>query len=301
MNKSLIGCAAGIVSAVTFGMNPLFGLPLYKENIGPASVLFYRFFFASIMLAVYMLITRKSFRFDLKLLPHVFAGGILLALTCLAWFCSFRIMDSGIGATIMFVYPIMVAAIMIAGFKEKLTLKIVVSAICALAGVAVLCRPGEGATVNAPGIIYALLSALFYAVYIVILKVTRLKTMLPETLTFCTMALGALVFLVLLRFGADLQMLRTWSAFGNALGVAFFPSLLSFLLIAVAVKYIGATRSAILGALEPMTAVVIGIAVFSEKFTWALLAGIILILSSVVIVICGKEQKDPSAPLSENN
>ena len=287
MNNTVKGYIAGIVSAVTFGMNPFFGIHLYQESVQPLSVLFYRFFFASLMLGVWMLVSRKKFSFNLKLLPHVIAGGVLLALTCLAWFSSFKIMDSGIGATMMFVYPVMVAGIMIAGFKEKLTMSVVAATCLALAGVGVLCRPGEGAQVNALGVFYVMMSALFYAIYIVILKVTRLKELASETLTFYTMGIGALIFLAMLN--VDLQMLPSVKALGNALGLAFFPSLLSFWLIAVAVKHIGATRSAILGALEPVTAVVIGILCFSEKFTWALLAGIICILSSVVVVICGKK------------
>ena len=287
MNSTVKGYLAGVISAITFGLNPFFGIQLYAENVGPIAVLFYRFLFATVLLGIYMLCTGKKFTFDWKLWLHVAVGGILLALTCLAWFCSFKIMDSGIGATIMFVYPVMVAAIMIAGFKEKITANTVAAIVCALLGVAVLCRPGAGATVNALGISYVILSALFYAIYIVILKVTRLKEVPPETLTFYTMGGGALVFLIVLLCGGTFQMLPSFKALGNALGLAFFPSLLSFLLVAVAIKHIGATKAAVLGALEPVTAVVVGVCFFSEKLTLALIAGIILILSSVVIIIKG--------------
>ena len=300
MNSAVKGYIAGIVSAITFGMNPFFGIQLYQENVQPLSVLFYRFLFASLMLGSCMLVKRQKFSFDLKLLPHVLAGGILLALTCLAWFSSFKIMDSGIGATIMFVYPVIVAAIMITGFKEKLTIQVIAATVLALAGVGILCRPGSGAAVNALGVFYVLLSAFFYAVYIVILKVTRLKEIAPDTLTFYTMGIGALIFLAVLK-GVDLQMLPSFKALGNALGLAFFPSLLSFWLIAVAVKYIGATKSAILGALEPVTAVIIGVAFFSEKFTWALLGGIVCILSSVVIIVGGKQKEVQSPTAAAEN
>ena len=209
-------------------------------------------------------------------------------------------MESGIGATIMFVYPVIVAAIMITGFKEKLTIQVIAATVLALAGVGILCRPGSGAAVNALGVFYVLLSAFFYAVYIVILKVTRLKEIAPDTLTFYTMGIGALIFLAVLK-GVDLQMLPSFKALGNALGLAFFPSLLSFWLIAVAVKYIGATKSAILGALEPVTAVIIGVAFFSEKFTWALLGGIVCILSSVVIIVGGKQKEVQSPTAAAEN
>ena len=290
MNDSIKGYFFGIVAAITYGMNPLFGIHLYRDGMGTPSVLFYRFFLASIMLAVYMLIRGKSFVLPKAQIAFVAAGGLLLALACMTWFMSFRVMDSGIGATIMFVYPVMVAMIMVGGFHEKLSAFIVIGIVFALAGVGVLCRPGDGAEVNLPGIVYVLISALTYAVYIVGVKVSRLKEMAPETLTFYVMLFGTLFFLMPLRMGADLQMLSNLSILKNALGVAFFPSFLSFLFMAKAIPYIGATKTAILGALEPVTAVVIGIWCFSEHFTWQLMFGIILILTSVVILICGREQ-----------
>ncbi len=290
MNDSIKGYFFGIVAAITYGMNPLFGIHLYRDGMSTSSVLFYRFFFASIMLAVYMLIRRKSFVLPKAQIPFIIVGGLLLALSCMTWFMSFKIMDSGIGATIMFVYPVMVAMIMVVGFHEKLSTFIVMGLVFALAGIAVLCRPGKGAEVNLPGIVYVLMSALTYAVYIVGIKVSRLKEMVPEALTFYAILFGMLFFLMQLRMGADLQIIPNISALGNILGIAFFPSFLSFLFMAKAIPYIGATKTAILGALEPVTAVVIGICCFSEQFTWQLMFGIILILTSVVVIICGREQ-----------
>ena len=86
MKSSVKGYAAGIISAVTFGMNPFFGIPLYRENVQPLSVLFYRFFFAALMLGICMLAGRKKFSFDLKLLPHVIGGAFCLRLPVLHGF-----------------------------------------------------------------------------------------------------------------------------------------------------------------------------------------------------------------------
>ena len=291
MNGTVKGYLLGIIAAITYGMNPLFGLHLYRDGLLPGSVLFYRFLFASILLGGIMLIRKDSFRLPKHQFFHVLAGGLLLAASCNTWYLSFQIMDSGIGAAIMFVYPIMVAAIMVIGFKEKLTGRTIAGVLLALIGVAVLCRPGEGAKINVAGVVYVLISSLTYAVYIVEVKVSRLKEMQPETLTFYAMVIGCLYFLVFLGFGRNLQMLPSFTALGNALGLAFFPSLLSFLLMAIAIRYIGATKTAILGALEPATAVCIGLFVFGEKFTWPLLIGIILVMASVMTVIAGGKEK----------
>jgi drug/metabolite transporter (DMT)-like permease len=56
----------------------------------------------------------------------------------------------------------------------------------------------------------------------------------------------------------------------------------------IAVHEVGATPTAIMGALEPLTAVAIGVLVFGELFTIKLAVGIVLILSAVLLIVLGK-------------
>ena len=285
-----IGYFCGILAAITYGMNPLFGLHLYRDGIGTPSVLFYRFCFATILLGILIILRRNSFRIPLRTLPLLVAGGLLLAASCLTWFLSFRVMDSGLAATILFLYPIMVAAIMAAVFHERITWPVAAAILLALAGTAILCQPGGAARVNARGVLFVILSALTYAVYIVGVQESRLRELSPDVLTFYALLFGTPVFLLQLRGGIDLQWLPTWSAFGNALGLAVFPSFLSFLLMAVAIPRIGATRTAILGALEPVTAVAIGILVFHEPMTARLALGIAMVIGSVLAVVACRQK-----------
>ena len=293
------GKTAGVIfaslAAITFGMNPFFGIPLYQEGLQPLSVLFYRFFFASILIAAAMLCRKESFKLPLCCLPHVIIGGILLALTCLFWFLTFKIMDSGIAATILFIYPVMVAMIMRIFYHEKMSLRTIIGIITALGGVALLCQPGTGSHVPLKGIIYLLLSGLVYAIYMVTLKKSKLRELPDSTLTFYALLFSVPVFLIPLKMGLDLQMLPSVKAWGNALGLALFPSLCSFLFTALAIRRIGPTTVAVLGALEPVTAVVIGAFFFHETMNWKIILGIIIILSAVSIVIsspaAGTDQK----------
>ncbi len=284
MNQTMKGYICGLAAAVTYGMNPLFGLHLYREGMTPGSVLFYRFFFASILLGGWMLIRKKSFRLPKECFKTIPLAGFLLAATCLLWFMSFRIMDSGIAATILFLYPVMVAAMMTLFFHEKLTRAAAGGILLALGGVAVLCQPGAG-NVSLQGIIYILLSALTYALYMIAVRESSLKQLPAETLTFYAMVISVPLFLIPVRFGLDLQWIPSLPALGNLLGLAFFPALLSFLLMAIAIQKIGATKTAILGALEPLSAACIGVLVFDEKCSWNLPAGLILIILAVSAVI----------------
>lgn len=57
----------------------------------------------------------------------------------------------------------------------------------------------------------------------------------------------------------------------------------------VSIRDVGSTTAAILGALEPVTAVLIGIIIFHESFSLNLLGGIVLILSGVMLIILGND------------
>jgi drug/metabolite transporter (DMT)-like permease len=66
---------------------------------------------------------------------------------------------------------------------------------------------------------------------------------------------------------------------------------MALVMMVYAAKYLGSTPTAILGALEPTTAVLIGVLVFSEPFTLRLLFGIVLILAAVVLVVLAKDSR----------
>lgn len=280
------GFVFACVAAITYGLNPFFGLPLYAEGLSSLSVLFYRFLFATILLGAVMAVRRKSFYLPKRYWLHCAGSGVLVALTCLFWFMTFRIMDSGIAATLLFVYPVMVAVIMLVCYGERLNKGTVAGIIMALCGVAILCQPGNGSRINVTGLIYILLSALSYAVYIIAVRQSRLHELESEKMTFYALLLAVPVFFAALRFGADLQMLPSGKALFNALGLGLFPSLCSFLFAALAVRRIGPTSTSVLGALEPVTAVLIGFFFFHENMTWKTVCGIFLILFAVSLVIC---------------
>lgn len=290
MNKKIIGFISAVAAAVTFGLNPLFGLKLYANNLSSPTVLFYRFLMAAFFLALLMIVQKKSFIIPKSHIFMLVILGLCLAGTSLGLFCSFQKMDASIASTLLFTYPVAVAVIMAVCFHEKITSQIIISIILSLAGVIILCKTSDGATVNLFGLFLAIFSALAYAVYLVIVKKSRLHELQPETMTFYTMLISLPCFM--LTPGFDIVIPMKTEVLLNLGGLAFFPGFLSLYLTAVGLKYIGATQTAILGALEPLTAVCIGVMVFSESFTWRLAVGLVLILSSVsIVIISGKNQK----------
>lgn len=165
MTNKTKGFLHGAIAAASYGMNPLFALPLYAAGMSVDTVLFYRYFFAAIVLAVLMKIQRQSFALrKADILPLVIMG-LLFSFSSLLLFMSYNYMDAGIASTILFVYPVMVAVIMGAFFKEKISAITVFSILLALSGIALLYQGDGGKPLSTIGIIFVLLSSLSYAIY----------------------------------------------------------------------------------------------------------------------------------------
>ena len=197
-------------------------------------------------------------------------------------------MDAGIASTILFVYPVMVAVIMAMFFREKITPVTVGSIVLALTGIGLLYKGGDGGPLSMTGIILIMLSALSYAIYMVGVKQSALKNLPGMRLTFYILLFGLAVYVIRLKFGLELQVIPSWKGWGNVVALAFLPTVISLLCTTLAIRYIGATPAAILGALEPVTAVFFGVMVFGEQLTFRLAIGIVMIIISVSLIIAGK-------------
>jgi len=182
-----------------------------------------------------------------------------------------------------------VAVIMATCFKERLTASTVTAIVLALVGIGLLYRSDAGLSLSAIGVLLVMVSSLTYAVYIVVVNQSSIR-MSSLKLTFYVLLTCMLALLAYSFTSPDLHLMlppspRAWF-FACWLGLV--PTVLSLVLMTVAVHEVGATPTAIMGALEPLTAVAIGVTVFGESFTLRLAVGIVLILSAVLLIVLGK-------------
>ena len=281
------GYALGAIAAATYGMNPLFALPLYSNGMTPTSVLLFRYMFAIFILGTMIKMRGRSFRVSTKNCWQLVGLGFLVAISSLALFMSYNFMAAGIASTMLFIYPVLVAVIMALFFKEKLTATIVVCLALALSGIALLYKGSDGATIDTTGTILVMVSALSYALYLVAINQTSLKNVATLTVTFYVILFGSIVFVAGLAFDGGLTLPNGWFSWGCAFALALFPTAISFLCTTRAIQYIGSTPTAILGALEPLTAVFFGIVIFNETMTMRDCIGMLLIIIAVTLVVAG--------------
>ena len=284
MSLQTKGVVLAIISAICYGMNPLGALFLYEEGLNVNSVIFYRFIFASILLAIFMLIKKDSFYLKFKEIILLALLGLLFGISAISLFNSFLYMDAGLASTVLFIYPIFVAIIMALFFKEKNSIITILSIIFAFLGV-VLLYESDGANVSNFGIFLVIVSSLCYAIYIVIinqyLKISALKV------TFYSMLFCTITILIHSSFDSSLNImpLINFNMWFYTLFLALVPTIISLLFLIKAIQLIGSTSASILGALEPLTAVLIGVYVFNEKITFWLVIGIVFILFGVILIV----------------
>lgn len=289
MKNSIKGYALGIIAAASYGTNPLFAIPLYGAGLTPDSVLFLRYLVALPVVAAMILLRGRGFRVTRRELLTLVVLGLLVAVSSLTLFMSYNYMDVGIASTILFVYPIMVAVIMAAVYKEKAGWMTIVCIALATVGIGLLMGNPDGGFVSITGTILVVASALTYAVYIVAVNKTSLAKVATLTVTFYVLLFGLSLFLVrLLASGQPLfPTLPDWKLWGCVAGLAIFPTALSFGCTNGAIQSIGSTPTAILGAFEPVTAVIIGVFAFGEVLTPRIICGLVMIIVAVILVIAG--------------
>lgn len=280
------GYLLGAIAAVSYGTNPLFAVPLYESGLSVGSVLFYRYAVATLLLALVMVWRHAPFAVSRRQGMLLVAEGVLFGLSSVGLFEAYKYMDVGIASTLLFVEPVMVALLLWIFWRQRISLRTVMSILVSLGGVAFLCNPGEGANVTAAGVILVVLSSLSYALYMILINKTLLSRLSGLTLTFWSLFFGNFVMIAKVGFFTELQPVPAEPiAMICAVGLSVFPTIVSILTVAVAVQLVGSVAVSILGALEPVTGVAVGVLLFGEVMTLRVAAGVVLILVAVTVLV----------------
>lgn len=286
--NSLKGLIYGIVTSVTFGLIPLFTLPLMQHGMTLDSILCYRFLFATIALGIMMKIHGESFAIKLNDIPLLILLSAYYMVSAQFLFWGYDYMGAGVATTIHFTYPVFVTLLMLILFREKASWVTWLAIILAVYGVAKLSIIGKEQGFSFSGVGIVLLSALGYASYITTVNKSHLRTMPNRKLAFYVFVFTTLLFFGKVAYTRDLQPIpNVWSGV-NLVLLAVLPTVISNITLLLAVHHIGGTLTSVLGALEPVTAVCIGAFVFGEAFTWQQGLGIVMILVAVTLIILGK-------------
>ena len=281
------GIAYAALSSSTFGLAPLFTVTLLRDGFSPFEVLTYRWGVASAALLLFGLATGRRLRIARRDFGVVFLLSLFRAGCSLSLVFAYANIATGVASTIHFLYPLAVALAMTLFFRERCSRRLFTAIAVSLAGAALLSSGdirsnGGDATF---GIAAAFFSVISYAGYIIGVRKSRAAQVESTTLTLLVMAIGAALFAAAGSLTSGLHWVddsRTW---GNILGLAIPATAVSNIALVKAIKAIGPTLTSILGAMEPLTAVLIGVLHFGEPFTAAGIAGVVLSVAAVTIIV----------------
>ena len=224
--------------------------------------------------------------------------GLLFAGSSIFLFASYEFIPSGLATTLVYLYPVFVALIMVF-LHFYPSWQTWLSIVATFGGIILLSSSSQGADIQLPGIFLAVLSALSYAHYLVIVnRSSRIKNVSERTITFYALATGTILFFImrLIQGGSLVEGVDTPADWANLVGLAIVPTILSLLTLAVSTRFIGPTKTSILGVFEPLTAILIGTALFGEPLTWKMGLGIAICVAAVVFMILKPGSSASSSP-----
>ncbi|QUH21472.1 DMT family transporter [Alkaliphilus sp. B6464] len=294
------GVVYAVLSAIALGVLPIFATLAYKGGTNSITVAFYRFLFSTIILFIYFLIKKISFKINREIIPSmVFASLVGYAATALTLFSSFTYISPGLATILHFIYPALVIFLSFILFKESLSTIKVVSLILSIVGIYILVGFGNVKN-NFTGIMLALASGVFYSIYILSIAHSKIKNIESLLLTFYVSLFSSIGIFV---FGIITRTISFKIQFISLIPIVLIAlsSIYGLVAFAIAVKLIGSSNTSILSTFEPITSIVLSAIIFKEKITINIILGTILIVMSIYGIIKEQLKENKENSISEHS
>lgn len=285
--NALIGYPAGIITGITYGLNPLFGMPLMNKGVSIDSILLFRYGIAVLILGVILFFDKQSFKISWKQAGVLLILGLLYTSSSIFLFEAYKYIPSGLATTLIFLYPVLVALIMVF-LRVVPSWQVWLAIVATFVGVVIMTQSNSAQETNPIGVLLSLGSALVYALFIVIINRSKVISSISNSLlTFYALLVGAVIFLSrIATSGGDIMAgIDANVDWLNIVGLAILPTIVSTATLAVATRNIGATKASVLGVFEPVTAILVGTLVFGEALTNNIIIGILIAMFAVTFMI----------------
>ena len=284
------------ISSASFGFSPLFSLALIAAGLSNFDVLSYRWLTAAVVLVIYAACKKKTLR--LNSFDEVWRVVLLSALrsiTSITLLIGYANIASGVASTINFMYPIFVALCMMIIFREDRAWINVVAILLSILGVYLMAN-GDGVIVEGGntvlGLTCSLISAITFAAYYIVMKKTKSDKIEVVKFTTWIMLLSAIYFIAAaLLIDGRITIVYDFKSWMNILGLGLWATMVSNFTGVKAIRRIGPTLTSILGALQPLTAVVLGVIFLDEHLGISTISGIALILAAVTMIVLHQRKK----------
>lgn len=269
------------VSALQFGLVVLLGKFVRRHGLSVEAMLSIRFGLGALLLAAALVALRRP----LLAAPGERAGLAILALVGYAVEATFFFTALGHGTVaavtlLFFTYPVLVTLGTWAIGRGTPARQTILALGCALVGSAIVVGTGAGLQIETLGVVFALASATTYTGYLIGADVVLRRT-------------NALTSAMWVSAGASIGLFLYANVIGGwrlpagshewfllvGMGLA---SAGAFVCLMEGIQRIGAVRTAIVSALEPLAAAALAWLFLGEDVTWGIAVGGTLILVAAV-------------------
>lgn len=284
------GIFYAVISSASFGFSPLFSLGLIAAGLTDFDVLSYRWAIAAIVLMIYAACKKKTLRLNgFDELWKIILLSILRSITSFTLLLGYANIASGIASTINFMYPVVVALCMMMFFGERKSPANIISILISIFGVYLLAS-GDGLRVEGGnttlGLVCSIVSALSFGAYYIFMKITRADKIEVVKFTTWIMMLSAVYFIICgLIFDGRITFVTDWKLWLYIAGLGLWSTMVSNFTGVKAVRRIGPTLTSVLGALQPLTAVILGILFLDEHLGIRTVIGIAIIMVTVTFIV----------------
>ena len=273
-----------IVSAAAFGAMPVFAQFAYQDGFNVASLLFYRFFLAFLVMLPVALVRKEQFPRGRDLAILMLMGGCGYVGQSFCYFTALTLIPAALVAILLYLYPVIVTLLSVFFLREKLTRQKLAALGLAVCGTFLVVGFKPGTDIK--GILLGIGAALVYSVYILTgARVMRRNEVFPASVVIIGSA-AAFYFFYSLKQGFCIPSNAfTW---GNLLAISLVSTFLAIYTFFAGVKQAGAVNASLLSTFEPVTTVFLFLIIFHQPVGAWQAVGTLLVLGSAVLVATDK-------------
>ena len=290
------GIFYAVISSMSFGFSPLFSLALIAAGLTDFDILSYRWLLAGLVLMIYAFAKGKTLRLNsFDEAWKILLLSALRAITSVTLLIGYVNISSGIAATLNFMYPVIVTLTMVIFFGERRSVIDYFAILASIFGVYLLAS-GDSIVAHGGntklGLICSLISAFSFAAYYIVMKQVKADKIEVVKFTTWIMMLSAVYFILCaFIFNGKLTIITDVRSWLNALGLGLWATMVSNITGVKGIRRIGPTMTSILGALQPVTAVILGVLFLEEHLYLRSLIGISIILVAVCIIVLHQKNR----------
>lgn len=292
------GLPAALVSALLFGISPSLAKLAYQGGSNPLTMTFTR----SLLALPFLILLAGLSKVSLKprkeeVLPLVLVSLLGAFATTLLLYSSYAYIGVGMATVLHYLFPVLVMLGGLLFFGEKISKGKGLALVLGFAGV--LTFAGSAAHLAWEGILLAVASAFTYAGLMIGMERTAIQAMPVLKMAVYSNALACLASLVWGLASRSLRLDMTGAAWFISFLVAVMVAVGAFTLLNLAIIQCGATTTAIVAMLEPLTSVLLGAILLKESVTPLNLLGFILIMAGVLLVSFSSWKGEPEEKRKE--